>query len=152
MFVLHPCTSTCWTGSAACSALLSDVPQDDRGGQQTRQGHGGEEAALHGNEWVNPDWEKTLLSLAVFERLRVVQKTRGASHVEQNSSHTLWLCLNVLSVSPAVFGRHFVPLRSSIFEAFFTLSGRRSSELRCDPTVDLQDCLQTPVCAKEMQP
>lgn len=28
----------------------------------------------------------------------------------------------------------------------------RSSELWCNQTVDLQDCLQTPLCAKEMQP
>lgn len=39
---------------AVCLSLLCvcvfDAPQDDRGGQQARQGPGGEEAALHGDE------------------------------------------------------------------------------------------------------
>lgn len=40
----------CAVETAAVAALISRVLQDDRGRQQARQGHGGEEAALHGNE------------------------------------------------------------------------------------------------------
>lgn len=143
---------------AACSALWCAAEWSRKAVNEARPWWRRDSSSW---KWVSQrDWEEPSLSAAdpVIQR-RHVHEPRAASRV-WNTVIPPTRCLDGPSACPAVFGGYFYFMNLEkepllwYFKSLLCVFAptHRSSEFWRDQTVDLQDRLQTPVRAEEMQP
>lgn len=150
-----------WTVSVACSAVWCATGWSRKAANEARPWWRRGSSSW---KWVSGvDKEKSLFAIHAqrrlvrfFDWLQVAQEMRGASHIQYNSSHAKTAMVFKCTLSAPDFISLSWTGVTLIWLFFWRLSScffsRRSSKLRRNQTVDVQDCLQTPVCAEAMQP